>query len=85
MKGEMEELSEQVEKFREDMAGFRSRAEGIEAEIQELKKQGSDDTSSLGNVKRQMTVKVGGSGGEGSECGRRVGIWGIVGLELWCM
>ena len=85
MKGEMEELSEQLEKFREDMAGLRSRAEGIEAEIQELKKRGSDDTSSLGNVKRQMTAKVGGSGGEGSECGRCVGCGDIVGFELWYM
>ena len=59
VKGEMEELNEQVEKFREDMAELRSRAEGVEEEIQELKKRGSDDTSSLGNVKRQMTAKVG--------------------------
>jgi len=58
VKAEMEELSGQVEKLREDMAELKSKVEGVEEEIQELKKRGSSDTSSLGNVKRQMTAKV---------------------------
>lgn len=59
VKAEMEELSEQIEKFREDTLDLRSRADAIEEEIQDLKKRGSDDTTSLGNVKRQLTAKVG--------------------------
>lgn len=58
VKAEMEELTKQVEKFREDMAELRSKVEGVDEEIQELKRRGSSDTSSLGNVKRQMTAKV---------------------------
>lgn len=58
VKAEMEELSVQVEKFKEDVAELKSKAEDVEVEIQDLKKRGSSDTSSLGNVKRQMTAKV---------------------------
>ena len=79
VKGEMEELNEQVEKFREDMAELRCRAEGVEEEIQELKKRGSDDTSSLGNVKRQMTAKV-----EKEEEGSVANAGDVRGVMDWC-
>lgn len=58
VKAEMEELSGQVEKFREEMVELKSKIDGVDKEIQELKKRASSDTTSLGNVKRQMTVKV---------------------------
>lgn len=58
VKVEMEEFTEQLERFREELQELRGKAEAIEEEIQELKKRGSDDTSRLGNVKRQMTAKV---------------------------
>jgi hypothetical protein len=37
---------------------FKRKADEIEEQIEELKKQGSNDTVNMGKLKRQMTAKV---------------------------
>ncbi|KAL3685453.1 hypothetical protein R1sor_003475 [Riccia sorocarpa] len=57
LKAATDETAAQLEELKRAQQEHKLKADAVEEQVQELKKQGSNDTASLGKLKRQMTAK----------------------------
>ncbi|KAL2653551.1 hypothetical protein R1flu_021679 [Riccia fluitans] len=57
LKAGTDEIAAHLEELKREQQEHKLKADAVEEQVQELKKQGSNDTTNLGKLKRQMTAK----------------------------